>query len=135
MDTQRDIYTVSRLNMEARDLLAAQDEAPPDPWRAATFAGLELRSLGPALTSGRIADSRRIAYLRDHFLALRRAIQDGVPVAGCFVWSLLDNYEWAFGYEKRFGLIHVDFETQKRTPKDSARWYKQVIDTNGAALH
>lgn len=68
---------------------------------------------------GRVADPARIAYLLSHLDQVRRAQTDGVNVAGYFAWSLLDNYEWALGYEKRFGLVHVDFETLKRTPKDS----------------
>jgi beta-glucosidase len=77
--------------------------------------------------SGRVADPRRIEYLRAHLEAARRAIAEGVPLAGYFAWSLMDNWEWALGYEKRFGLVHVDFETQRRTLKDSALWYRAVI--------
>jgi beta-glucosidase len=66
-------------------------------------------------------DSARIAYLESHVAAARRAITEGVPLRGYFVWSLLDNYEWALGYEKRFGLVHVDFPTLARTPK--ASWH------------
>ncbi|QHQ36572.1 GH1 family beta-glucosidase [Algicella marina] len=70
-------------------------------------------------TDGRIDDVARSAFLEAHFEAARKAIDNGVPLKGYFVWSLLDNYEWAFGYDKRFGMIHVDFETQARTPKQS----------------
>ena len=73
------------------------------------------------LKNGTIDDTQRIAYIDQHLNAVLRATQDGVNVAGYFYWSLLDNFEWAQGYEKRFGLIHVDFDTQKRTPK--ASWY------------
>jgi beta-glucosidase len=76
---------------------------------------------------GRVADQRRVRYLRDHLGAVERAIGHGVPVAGYFAWSLLDNYEWAMGYGKRFGLIYVDFETQRRIIKDSGRWYAGFI--------
>ncbi len=79
---------------------------------------------------GKVHDERRLDYLRQHFTEVRKAMQEGVDVRGYFVWSLLDNFEWAYGYGKRFGLIHVDFETQKRIFKDSAYWYKQVIATN-----
>jgi beta-glucosidase len=65
---------------------------------------------------------------------LRRAVADGVPVKGYFHWSLLDNFEWAEGYKQRFGLVHVDYETQRRTPKDSYDWYREVIRSRGAAL-
>jgi beta-glucosidase len=69
-------------------------------------------------------------YLRNYLSQLHRAIAEGVPVRGYFLWSLLDNYEWADGYEKRFGIVYVDFTTQKRTPKLSAEFYKQVILDN-----
>ncbi|MFN2221522.1 MAG: glycoside hydrolase family 1 protein, partial [Candidatus Promineifilaceae bacterium] len=81
--------------------------------------------------NGRVADQRRIAYLRDHLAALHRAIQNGVPVAGYLQWSLLDNFEWERGYSQRFGIVHVDYETQKRTVKDSGYWYRDVIAANG----
>lgn len=80
---------------------------------------------------GRIHDQRRINYLRTHFSAARRAIANGVPLAGYFVWSLLDNFEWARGYSQRFGVVWVDFETQQRMLKDSALWYRQVIAEKG----
>jgi beta-glucosidase len=82
------------------------------------------------LVNGKVRDERRIAYLRGHFEAARRAIAAGVPLRGYFVWSLMDNFEWALGYSKRFGLLHVDYETQKRTLKDSALWYRRVIEAN-----
>ncbi len=80
---------------------------------------------------GRIADPKRIAYLREHLLAIQRAISDGVPLAGYFAWSLMDNFEWGFGYKMRFGLHAVDSETLQRIPKDSASWYRDVIANNG----
>ncbi len=80
---------------------------------------------------GRVRDERRLSYLRDHFAAAHRAIEGGVPLAGYFVWSLMDNFEWTFGYAQRFGLVWVDYETQQRISKDSALWYKQVIAENG----
>ena len=79
-------------------------------------------------------DPRRIAYLRGHIDAVRRARALGVPVAGYFVWSLLDNFEWHHGFTKRFGIVHVDFATQRRTFKASARFYADVIRTRGAML-
>jgi beta-glucosidase len=78
---------------------------------------------------GAIHDDRRLAYLRGHFLAARRAMDDGVPLRGYFVWSLLDNFEWAEGYDKRFGIVRVDFDTLERTVKDSGQWYRNVIAT------
>lgn len=80
---------------------------------------------------GRVRDERRIRYLKEHIAQVRRAIKDGVPVRGYFVWSFLDNFEWALGYGPRFGLVYVDFKTQQRTIKDSGRWYAQVIRENG----
>jgi beta-glucosidase len=79
---------------------------------------------------GRVRDYRRIRYLRDHLIQANRAIVDGVPLQGYFIWSLLDNFEWAYGYCMRFGLVYVDFETQKRTIKESGRWFAQVIQDN-----
>ncbi len=79
---------------------------------------------------GRIGDTDRVMYLRNHFIAAQRATADGVPLKGYFIWSLLDNFEWAEGYGKRFGIVHVDYATQKRTPKLSADWYAEVIRQN-----
>jgi beta-glucosidase len=76
---------------------------------------------------GRIADSRRIDYLDGHVRASRQAIDDGVDLRGYFVWSIVDNFEWAVGYSQRFGLVHVDYETLARTPKDSFHWYRELI--------
>ena len=88
----------------------------------------------PALDGDRLADPLRVDYLRKHLTALHAAIQHGVDVRGYFVWSLLDNFEWTHGYSKRFGIVHVDFDTQQRTPKDSARFYAEVIASNGRVL-
>ncbi|WDZ84595.1 GH1 family beta-glucosidase [Micromonospora cathayae] len=77
---------------------------------------------------GRVADPERIAYLDGHLRAVRAAIDEGVDVRGYFVWSLLDNWEWAEGFTKRFGLVHVDFPTGTRTPKSSYHWYRDLID-------
>ena len=79
---------------------------------------------------GRVRDSRRIRYLHDHFVAAHRALANGVPLAGYFVWSLMDNFEWAKGYKQRFGLVYVDYATQARIPKESASWYRQLIAKN-----
>ncbi len=88
----------------------------------------------PTATNGRVQDPLRVDYLKSHLLAARAAITAGVNLRGYMAWSLLDNLEWALGYSKRFGIVHVDFETQTRTPKDSARLYSRVIATNGACL-
>ena len=76
------------------------------------------------LVDGRVADADRVRYLHRHIAALADALEAGVDVRGYFVWSLLDNFEWADGYSKRFGLFFVDYATQRRTPKDSALWYR-----------
>jgi len=79
---------------------------------------------------GRVEDTDRVMYLRNHLTHLHRAASEGYPIKGYFLWSLLDNYEWADGYSKRFGLHYVDFKTQTRTPKLSADWYREVIARN-----
>lgn len=79
---------------------------------------------------GKVHDPQRLSYLRRHLTEAARAIALGVPLRGYFAWSLLDNFEWAHGYTKRFGLIYVDYATQRRAPKTSARWYSQVIAAN-----
>jgi beta-glucosidase len=81
--------------------------------------------------SGEVHDPERVEYVRTHLAAVHRAIADGADVRGYFLWSLLDNFEWAYGYSKRFGIVHVDFATQRRTFKDSARWYADVIARGG----
>ncbi|HEY2178854.1 MAG TPA: GH1 family beta-glucosidase [Caulobacteraceae bacterium] len=88
----------------------------------------------PAVENGRLNDPPRTEYLRDHLEAVLAAIEKGVKVEGYMVWSLLDNLEWSLGYSKRFGIVHVDFDSQIRTPKDSARFYAKVVATNGACL-
>jgi beta-glucosidase len=79
---------------------------------------------------GRVDDTDRLMYLRSHLSQLHRAAAEGYPISGYFLWSLLDNFEWTDGYSKRFGIHYVDFKTEKRTPKLSAEWYRQVIATN-----
>jgi beta-glucosidase len=81
--------------------------------------------------SGRVADQKRIDYLQTHLKAVSNAIAQGSPVKGYYQWSLMDNFEWALGYDKRFGIVHVDFETQKRIIKDSGYWYRDQIKNNG----
>jgi beta-glucosidase len=82
------------------------------------------------LVKGEVVDLHRRDYLRNYLGELRRAIGDGVPVRGYFVWSLMDNFEWQDGYGQRFGIVHNDYSTQKRTPKLSARWYATVVKKN-----
>jgi beta-glucosidase len=79
---------------------------------------------------GRIRDYRRIRFFRDHFIQAHQAIEAGVPLSGYFVWSLLDNFEWAHGYRMRFGIVYVDFENLRRTIKESGHWYAEVIKMN-----
>ncbi|RST06715.1 beta-glucosidase [Streptomyces sp. WAC05374] len=79
---------------------------------------------------GSVHDPRRVAYVHGHLDAVHRAIADGADVRGYFLWSLLDNFEWAYGYAKRFGAVHVDYATQRRTPKSTAHWYARVARSN-----
>jgi beta-glucosidase len=79
------------------------------------------------LEDGTVDDRQRVAYVKQHLAAIERAITDGVSVRGYFVWSLLDNFEWAFGYSRRFGIVYVDFETLGRIPKSSFYWYRDFI--------
>ncbi len=88
----------------------------------------------PPTAQGSCSDPLRVDYFRTHLQAAREAIDRGVDLRGYFAWSLLDNLEWSLGYSKRFGIVHVDFETLKRTPKASARFYSEVIRTNGGNL-
>ena len=83
---------------------------------------------------GKVHDPQRIDYLHRYFIELHRAIQDGVDLRGYFHWTFLDNFEWAQGFKQRFGLIYTDFVTQERIPKDSAYWYKTVVESNGDCL-
>jgi beta-glucosidase len=88
----------------------------------------------PHAIDGRVDDPLRVWYYREHLRACHEALGAGVDLRGYFAWSLLDNYEWSLGYSKRFGIIHVDYATQVRTPKASALFYREVIRTNGETL-
>jgi beta-glucosidase len=81
---------------------------------------------------GRVHDPDRIDYLAGHLTAVADAVAAGVDVRGYYVWSLLDNFEWARGYDQRFGLVHVDYDTLTRTPKDSYHWYRGLISAHRA---
>ncbi len=83
---------------------------------------------------GKVHDPQRIDFLQRYLGGMARAVREGIPVEGYFYWSILDNFEWAQGYKDRFGLIHVDYGTQKRTPKDSFTWYRDLIRRRGAGL-
>ncbi|MFG1829239.1 GH1 family beta-glucosidase [Micromonospora chersina] len=88
-----------------------------------------------AVVDGRVDDPDRLAYFDAHLRAAHAAISAGVPLKGYFAWSLMDNFEWAWGYTKRFGMVYVDYDSQLRIPKSSARWYADVIRRNGLAAH
>jgi beta-glucosidase len=88
----------------------------------------------PQVESGTLDDPLRADYLRKHVKAVHDAMVQGADVRGYFAWSLLDNFEWALGYAKRFGLIHVNYQTMERTLKASARLYSQIIASNGASV-
>jgi beta-glucosidase len=89
----------------------------------------------PTATNGRVADPLRVDYLRRHVAAVHAARAAGADVRGYFVWSLLDNFEWSLGYSKRFGIVHVNFGDQTRTPKDSARFYARIVASGGRVLN
>ncbi len=111
------------------DLTAAYDGLPP---LYITENGAAYDDVPAA--DGSVDDPLRVDYLQGHLLALHQAIQDGVDVRGYFVWTLLDNFEWAEGFAKRFGVVHVDYATQQRTPKTSAGWLGQVARDNAVPL-
>ena len=106
------------------DLLTAVHRDYPDLPLIITENGA---AFADEVVAGQIHDADRVEYLRTHLAAALEAIRSGVDLRGYLAWSLLDNYEWAFGYSRRFGLVHVDFATQRRTPKQSALWYRDVI--------
>jgi len=106
------------------DLLLAVHHRVPDVPVLITENGA---AFDDVVEDGRVRDTVRIDYLADHLAAVGRAIERGVDVRGYLLWSLLDNFEWSFGYARRFGLVHVDYDTQTRTPKDSAWWYRDLI--------
>lgn len=89
----------------------------------------EADAVGP---DGRVHDTARTDYLADHLAAVAEAVSAGVDVRGYYVWSLLDNFEWARGYGQRFGLVHVDYDTLTRTPKDSYHWFRALITAHRA---
>jgi beta-glucosidase len=82
---------------------------------------------------GIVDDVERVKYLHQHLYASARAIRDGANLAGYYIWSLLDNFEWAYGYQKRFGIVFVDFETQRRIPKSSAAFFAATAKANTIA--
>ena len=83
---------------------------------------------------GKVHDPQRIDFMKRYLRELHRSMEDGAQVMGYMYWSIMDNFEWADGYDKRFGLVHVDYQTQKRTVKDSGHFYGDVIRTNGEAI-
>ena len=83
---------------------------------------------------GGVHDPARIDFVHRYLLNLKRAVDEGIPVIGYQYWSLMDNLEWTFGYDKRFGMIYVDYRTLERTLKDSAYWYRDMIEENGENL-
>jgi beta-glucosidase len=111
-----------------RDLLVDVSRTYPTGPLYVTENGAAYQDAPPQ--NGRVADTQRARYYAQHLAACREAIDAGAPLKGYFAWSLMDNFEWAFGYTRRFGITYVDYETQERTLKDSARWYRQVIRNN-----
>jgi len=112
------------------ELLVSLSQQFPDQKLMVTENGAAFADVVVESESGkRVPDAERVDYLNRHFTAAHRAIARGVDLQGYFVWSLMDNFEWGYGYTKRFGIVRVDYETQERIPKDSARWYQQLIAT------
>jgi beta-glucosidase len=112
-----------------RDILVRLHEDYRFPAIYVTENGAAYRDeIGP---DGRVEDPKRIAYLRGHLKAVAQAVAAGVPLRGYFVWSLMDNFEWAHGYTRRFGIVYMDYATQRRIPKGSAHWYRSVMDSGG----
>lgn len=93
-----------------------------------------MANLDFVMSDGNVHDIQRIEYLKGYLKGLKRAVQEGYPVMGYLYWSIMDNFEWAEGYDKRFGLVYVDYRTQERIPKDSAIWYAELIRENGENL-
>ncbi len=107
--------------------------------REYNFPALYITENGAAVeeevTNNRVDDSQRTQFLRDHFVQAARAVSDGVPLRGYFVWSLMDNFEWALGYTLRYGIVRVDYDSLIRTPKDSASWYRTFITEQRAEVN
>ncbi|MBF0688786.1 MAG: beta-glucosidase [Cellulomonas sp.] len=123
-------YTAMGWNIEPQglvDLLLELHERYPELPLAVTENGAAFYDT--VTEDGRVHDVERVAYLHDHLDAVGEAMDKGVDVRGYFVWSLFDNFEWAYGYDRRFGVVHVDYDTQVRTLKDSARWYRELVRT------
>jgi beta-glucosidase len=106
-----------------------QDYAPPPLYITENGA-----AYADSLENGHVRDTERVRYYARHLVALQEAIRQGVDVRGYYAWSLMDNFEWAKGYSKRFGLVYVDYATQERTLKESGRWYGEVARSGGRAL-
>lgn len=87
-----------------------------------------------SLADDSVNDGHRVSYLEQTLGGVKRAVSEGIPVLGYQYWSLMDNFEWAEGYDQRFGLVYVNYKTQQRTVKQSGFWYKKVIDSNGEIL-
>jgi beta-glucosidase len=106
-----------------RLLVRLRDDYLQTDWAPTMYVTETGAAYDDQLVDGRVDDPERVAFLDSYLRAVHDAISEGVDVGGVFVWSLLDNFEWAYGYDKRFGIVHVDYETQRRTPKSSALWY------------
>ena len=130
-------YTAMGWNIDPsglEDLLVALHDGVPDP---AAHGHRERRRVRRRRHRGArrpaVHDVDRVDYLRRHFTAAHRAMARGVDLRGYQVWSLMDNFEWGYGYSKRFGIVRVDYDTLERLPKDSAKWYAELIRTRRPA--
>ena len=106
-----------------------------DTWRQGADGKPQQVPVPPVFLDGKVHDPQRIDFMHRVLLELGRGLREGLPITGYYAWSLLDNYEWSDGYKQRFGLVFVDYQTQKRIPKDSFDWYRQVIATGGKNLY
>ena len=109
------------------------------PWAGVLNLGALYVFCHPSVSSAELLQGRSAVAAANHnakcLMAFERAIKDGIEAAGYFQWSFIDNFEWVFGYQDRFGITFVDYETKERTLKDSAYWYRDVIKSNGQTLH
>jgi len=111
----------------ARQLRWIAKEAPGIPLYITENGAAEKDEMTLGVEGKRVHDPKRVAYLHSHLASCARAIAEGIPLKGYFVWSFIDNFEWSFGYSKRFGIVYCDFHTLERIPKDSFYFYRDVI--------
>ena len=125
--TKKPIKTWSRRSMVTPDMVGLTIQVHNGRQHMPVFITENGGAFKDPVVDGQVHDADRIDYLRRHIGAVAEALRRGVPMAGYMVWSLMDNFEWSSGYAKRFGIVHVDYATQRRTAKDSALWYRDFL--------